>query len=423
MAKPALTELLDLKVMQKLFRFFEQATDLGVILLDHDGHRVLGPAPPGEKMHFCQLVHSTAQGEALCRETHRRSGEESFRWGSPYIYNCPFGLMEWAVPVVVQNTLIGVIICGQVLIQNLDDLSYEQVIRRCREFGLRDDEVNSALEQVKILSGEKVTAAAELLFLIANHIARSGHLAMAHRKKILEQQAQLAEAIQMKKSMGLSGRLTYSKEKELIGMLRLGNITGARATLNEILGSILLEDYTTPDITKARILELLVVVSRAAVELGSDMNTILGSYMRYFKKLKSVDAREELYSWVIVVLERLTRSIYKSRNVEKITLISEAINYMEEHYGERITLNDVARSVNRSPYYFSHLIKNETGLTYNDWLIKVRMKKAKEMLHNRELSIARIAAQLNYNDQSYFDKVFKRYEGISPSQYRKKVLE
>ncbi len=409
--------------MQNLFRFFEQATDLGVILLDHQGHPVLASTQAGESLHFCQMVHMTAQGEALCRETHRRSGEESFRWGGPYIYNCPFGLMEWAVPVVVQNTLIGVIICGQVLIQNLDDLSYEQVIRRCREFGLSDDKVNSALEQVKILSGEKVTAAAELLFLIANHIARSGHLALAHRKKILQQQAQLAETIQLKKSMGLSTALTYAKEKELIGMLRLGNTTGARAILNEILGSILLGNYATPDIMKARILELLVVVSRAAVELGSDINTILGSYVRYFRKLKSINTREELYSWVIVVLERLTSSIYKSRNVEKIKLISEAIDYMERHCGERVTLNAVARSINRSPYYFSHLIKNETGLTFNDWLVKVRMEKAKELLQNRELSIARIAAQLGYNDQSYFDKVFKRYEAITPAQYRKKVLE
>ena len=51
------------------------------------------------------------------------------------------------------------------------------------------------------------------------------------------------------------------------------------------------------------------------------------------------------------------------------------------------------------------------------------MEKAKELLQNRELSIARIAVQLGYNDQSYFDKVFKRYEAITPAQYRKKVLK
>ncbi|MDN5276704.1 MAG: two-component system, response regulator YesN [Clostridiales bacterium] len=74
-----------------------------------------------------------------------------------------------------------------------------------------------------------------------------------------------------------------------------------------------------------------------------------------------------------------------------------------------------------SPYYLSHLFKEELNITFLEYLTMVRMEEAKKLLKDTSLSIVAIASQVGYEDASYFSKVFKKYVGISPAQYRKNL--
>lgn len=93
--------------------------------------------------------------------------------------------------------------------------------------------------------------------------------------------------------------------------------------------------------------------------------------------------------------------------------------YIEQHYGEHISLEDVAAVVNLSPVYLSNLFKKESGKNFTEYLTDYRMKKAKEFLRMGEKNINEIAATLGYADARYFSKVFKKEVGVKPTDYRK----
>lgn len=93
-------------------------------------------------------------------------------------------------------------------------------------------------------------------------------------------------------------------------------------------------------------------------------------------------------------------------------------NYMNEHYSEKITLNEIADSVGFSKYYISRLFKQHMGVTIIDYLIKIRLDKAKELLKTGEYSIKQISYMIGYSDPNYFTWSFKKYLGMSPIKYR-----
>lgn len=99
-------------------------------------------------------------------------------------------------------------------------------------------------------------------------------------------------------------------------------------------------------------------------------------------------------------------------------IIPKAMQYIREKYNEDITLEEVASFVLVSPYYFSKLFKEFTGKNYVDYITEYRVQKAKEMIKKGELSIKEICFEVGYNDPNYFSRVFKKVEGVTPSEYK-----
>ena len=80
---------------------------------------------------------------------------------------------------------------------------------------------------------------------------------------------------------------------------------------------------------------------------------------------------------------------------------------------------EIAQSVYLSPSYASRLFKKVQNMSLMEYLTRVRIEEAKRLLHNPQYLIDEIAENIGYDDASYFTKVFKRYEGVTPTQYRK----
>lgn len=98
--------------------------------------------------------------------------------------------------------------------------------------------------------------------------------------------------------------------------------------------------------------------------------------------------------------------------------VREALQFVDSHLGEAITMREVAEHIHTNASYFSVLFKEQTGLTFSDYLTRRRIQRAKELLTNTQLSIADIAEQVGYQTAKYFVKVFRSHENLSPSQYR-----
>lgn len=109
----------------------------------------------------------------------------------------------------------------------------------------------------------------------------------------------------------------------------------------------------------------------------------------------------------------------EAAEAESVKPIRQARKYMEEHYNEKIVLEDLAEIVGLNPVYFSVLFKKETGINVSAYLLNVRMEKAKEFLCNTNETIAAIGDRVGYKDSRYFSQTFTKQVGVKPALYRK----
>jgi AraC family transcriptional regulator len=98
--------------------------------------------------------------------------------------------------------------------------------------------------------------------------------------------------------------------------------------------------------------------------------------------------------------------------------LKRAVEYINEHLGENLSLTTIAEQVDMSHYYFCRLFKQSVGVTPHQYLIQQRVEKSKSLLRQRELTIFDIAADCGFANPSHFAKCFRRYIGISPQQFR-----
>lgn len=95
-----------------------------------------------------------------------------------------------------------------------------------------------------------------------------------------------------------------------------------------------------------------------------------------------------------------------------------ACEYIDKNYQEDINLNKISNYVSLSKNYFCNIFKKETGITIWDYLIRIRMEEAKRMLLETEQKTYEISERVGYDDPSYFGRLFKKYTGFTPMEFR-----
>ncbi len=185
-----------------------------------------------------------------------------------------------------------------------------------------------------------------------------------------------------------------------------------------ILGtSALPQEETQTAVTRIfrRALHQFQIPSRSAA--GSWVNDIFQIELSYVEAKKALS--EPVLSPVVDFLSApdslKVDSIHDSREPAEI---KEMCRYLEEHYSEKISLEDVTQKVGFSKYYGGRLFKQYMGTTIIDYLIQIRMNKAKELLLQDEYSVKQISYMIGYQDPNYFTWSFKKAMGMSPVKYR-----
>jgi YesN/AraC family two-component response regulator len=100
--------------------------------------------------------------------------------------------------------------------------------------------------------------------------------------------------------------------------------------------------------------------------------------------------------------------------------IKVALAFIDDHYKENVRLGYIADRVSLSSYYFSRLFKKEVGVNLSQYILHKRLEVAKRMLEETEQSIVDISVSVGFQEHNYFGKIFKKFTGVTPSEYRKK---
>ena len=137
------------------------------------------------------------------------------------------------------------------------------------------------------------------------------------------------------------------------------------------------------------------------------------------KKSKYMPTHAELNPNTRLVNNRFAAQVAENEALQKY-VAEQVVSYIEDHYSEKISLDQIAENMYLSPFYISRIFKGETGYTPIRHLINLRLEKAKALLEGGyQGSIQEVAALGGYDDAYHFSKLFKKRYGVSPSQARK----
>ncbi|KGE17898.1 response regulator transcription factor [Paenibacillus wynnii] len=136
------------------------------------------------------------------------------------------------------------------------------------------------------------------------------------------------------------------------------------------------------------------------------------------KEIVDIDSLQALREWLNNHLESVFAAKEAGIGASKRVEVAEACRYVTLRLGSRISLDEVADHLHLNASYFSRLFKKETGLTFIEYVTRLKMERAKELLDGTQCTVGDICEQLGYDNQSYFIKTFKVHTGVTPVEYR-----
>lgn len=412
---PDIQSPIDMNCAGPAISAFSGACGVDCHLISPDGRTILSAAGrDGQK--GCACCHAV-EDPAGCEKVRLYGAYQAERFGGRYIYFCPHGLAWCSSPILVGGKLAGSLACGPALIMDQEDFWTTQTLKRSPGDG--QDDLRPLLAHVPYKPPREFGDISAVLLAVAVYIGAHSRLLVAAQQQT-EQQQHIGETLHHLKSIQAPPTYPLAKERELVQAIREGDQLAARRLLNELLGHILF--YTGGDfpIMRTRSLELMSILSRAAADGGADLNQVLALNHQFLCESAYLSSAEDLTIWITHVIERYTSLVFDLVDIKHKDLIYKAMDYVKQHYAERLTLDDTARYVGFSPTYFSKVFKDELHCTFNHYLNRLRIDKSKALLLSDGLSVSDVCARVGFEDQSYFIKVFRKHMGVTPGQYRRR---
>lgn len=331
---------------------------------------------------------------------------EAYRWNGKYIYYCPMGMVFVASSISdEQGRLCMGLAAGPILMGEPED--YTEL----------DSVFADALKMLPVYSTGRVRNLAETMALLTSGISGRAHSLTGTVAYEQEKVLGVLYSAGQKYQSG-SYRYPIDSEKKLQAMIYRRDKKGSQELLNELLGHIYFVAEYDLNVMKARAVELAVLISRATIEAGADLNEIFVCNENFIKEIEKLSTVEDIGVWLSTLMHRFIDYSFDFTNIKHSDVVFKAAEYVKNHFAEKITLDDAAEYVALSKSYLSRIFKEETGESLTGFINKVRIDRAKLMLLGNETALIEVASQCGFEDQSYFTKVFKRLVGVSPKRYR-----
>jgi len=136
-------------------------------------------------------------------------------------------------------------------------------------------------------------------------------------------------------------------------------------------------------------------------------------------ELSNASTLDSILSALEKGIRRIVLANYEERLNRETLPVRLAKQYIQDHLGKQVSLDEIAASVSLSPAYFSSLFKKSTGTNVSDYIMEQRIAEAKNLLRTSTLNISEIAGRVGYTDPKHFSKLFTKKTTVKPHQYRK----
>jgi two-component system response regulator YesN len=405
----------DAEELRQLAADFRATTGFPLAAVDREGRE-------SWSLGACPLRARTPRSRALaaaCRTHRRRAIEEAYRWGEPCISLCPLGLVTFAVPLARERHLVGGLASGFCVFPVMVPDIREEVRGRLRQLGVGSGPGPRSRLAFAVVSTDRLRGAAWRLFdaVTAGGFGDLETITESREKSI----QQFTIAGYLEEARGGGEDLVTSlvrMQSQIIDRVVLGDLPGSREIINRFLGVIFLESGMNFDMLKVRLLELIVIISRAAMEKGISAEGLLGPRYSYLTAINAAAGFDDLFWRVTKALENFTRAVSEERGRGARARVARMKEFLSRRFASKGTAREVADAAGLSVSRALHLFRRETGMPLWSHVARLRVDYACYLLRNTERSMADVAAECGFYDQSHFARTFKAAEGVPPLRYR-----
>ncbi|MDF2905015.1 MAG: two-component response regulator [Herbinix sp.] len=207
--------------------------------------------------------------------------------------------------------------------------------------------------------------------------------------------------------------------ENILREIKLGEVDDLVKAIQDLINYIKNSNISF-QLYQVSLMEMVTEIFKLGRAYQLDLDKVFGQDFNINTKIYQFDSLEALKQWLLDSCVKVRSSIRRERTDTAKLMINKALDYLGEHYCDsEMSVDTLCGYLNVSATYFSILFKRETGLSFVNYLTKVRMEKALQLLNATDEKTYNISTMVGYTEPNYFSYVFKKYYGVSPSNYRK----
>lgn len=398
--------------------------DIPVRILNERGECICGQGSTASYcLRFKKLLsmYSYSAEEDSCSALHAQAAKQSMILRKPFIFSCHANLSHLIFPMVREDVPCGSILVGPFLMKKPD---IDTVVEVSKRYALSAEDALTLYQQagsVKILSDRVVEQVCRLLgyALPSLHIddpelSQDGFSGFQYMDFPGRGSTAQGDRVHDER------REFYLAEEEALLIRKIQEYNAEE--VGRMLEDLLEHTYSEFLYDRQRCLACatqlctLLIHAAKAVEPHSEIAFVITSM--FMPKLQSIKNPDNMKQQLQEIVTYFEKNIFDRTSDKAEVFRKKAVRYIKENYQTQLTLEKVAGRMMLNPTYFSTLFKQATGSSFKDYLNYVRIEESKKLLTNTGDSILDIALAVGFENQSYFTKVFKKYTGMTPKQYR-----
>jgi two-component system response regulator YesN len=215
----------------------------------------------------------------------------------------------------------------------------------------------------------------------------------------------------------------YNSEraKLLLNHIKAGQREEVRAIINELFREIMENKNTSYQYLHQMFIRIISSIIELIINMGLTVEEVFGAGCNLYDELTSIETIPEIKTWFLEICHKVLDCVDKVNFKKSRQNINKILEYINDHLSQDISINDVASWIGFSPAYVGKMFKDNLGRNYLDYLNWSRIEKAKQLLKSTRLPVKEIGFKVGFNTIQTFMRTFKKYEGITPGQYRDSV--
>lgn len=399
---------------------FSRITGVPVTYYDNSG-AIIKEYSPEKKI--CRKFKIYSRSNSRCRSLLNFAGSFSSGLGEPYIFFCRAGLSNMAFPLIENGSVTGYYIAGPFVMKKLRSSSIANFVQMN---SINDDELEDILDfagNLPVFTIEEISSLAVLFYNSIVPPASSSNDYLNAKKKFNDQ-VTLGAMIRQSKKDRLSSAFPAELTDDLINAIATGKTLQAEKISQGILERLYV--ICLGDLDEIKTMTLWITATIIKNFSGGEKSSF-GEFsemdMDIINRINEASTSDELSDTFCGLIKRISSDLVSSVYHGSSPLIARSLRYIKSNYTRKIKLADISTELHVNPSYFSALFSQEMGKTFTDYILDLRIGKAKDLLKNTNMDILDISASAGFENQSYFTKIFRKRTGLTPRQYRQDTGE